>query len=336
MGQVRGIKTNRNFLQAEGRIVICYLSVGSVEDWRDDAAMFPDSIVGEPLEGWPGERWLDIRQIPLLAPALSRRLDLAVEKGCDGVEADNVDGHVNASGFRITAADQVEFNRWLADEAHRRRLSIGLKNDLTQATDLVEWFDWVLVEECVEFDECSGVAPFVAAGKAAFGAEYSAAYLPLVILSIGQLVNAGTGSVAYLLNMSGHEQDTMRVYFVAALVNAVLNFILVPKYGMFGAATQEQRLREALAELGAIEAATVDEDDLRQALGLFDPVWDALLPRERIRVLHLLLRRVDYRDGKLGLSFRPTGIRTLAAETASNRENPGRAAEIGRSNPPMK
>ncbi|MEE9205476.1 MAG: endo alpha-1,4 polygalactosaminidase [Acidimicrobiia bacterium] len=160
-------------LQAEGRIVICYLSVGSVEDWRDDVAMFPDSIVGKPLEGWPGERWLDIRQIPLLAPALSRRLDLAVEKGCDGVEADNVDGHVNASGFRITAADQVEFNRWLADEAHRRRLSIGLKNDLTQATDLVEWFDWVLVEECVEFDECSGVAPFVAAGKAAFGAEYS-------------------------------------------------------------------------------------------------------------------------------------------------------------------
>lgn len=160
-------------LQAEGRIVICYLSAGSVEDWRIDAALFPEPIVGEPLDGWPGERWLDVRQRAVIAPVLTARLDLAVEKGCDGVEPDNVDGHMNETGFEITAVDQMEFNRWLADEAHRRGLSIGLKNDLAQATDLVDWFDWVLVEECVEFDECSGVAPFVAAGKAAFGAEYS-------------------------------------------------------------------------------------------------------------------------------------------------------------------
>ena len=75
---------------------------------------------------------------------------------------------------------------------------------------------------------------------------------------------------------------------------------------------QEARLREVLAELGALDAATVDEEDLRQALGQFDPVWDALLPRERIRVLNLLLDKVDYRDGKLGLTFRPAGIRVLA------------------------
>ena len=160
-------------LRAEDRIVICYLSAGSVEDWRDDAALFPDHIVGEPLDGWPGERWLDVRQLAMVAPVLTARLDLAVEKGCDGVEPDNVDGYVNATGFEITAAEQLEFNRWLAGEAHRRGLSVGLKNDLAQATDLVEWYDWVLVEECVEFDECSGVAPFVAAGKAAFGTESS-------------------------------------------------------------------------------------------------------------------------------------------------------------------
>ncbi len=86
---------------------------------------------------------------------------------------------------------------------------------------------------------------------------------------------------------------------------------------------QEGRLREVLAELGAMEAATVDEEDLRQALGLFDPVWDALLPRERIRILHLLLEHVDYRDGKLGLSFRLTGIKILAAD----RDSPGRETQ---------
>ena len=77
---------------------------------------------------------------------------------------------------------------------------------------------------------------------------------------------------------------------------------------------QEKRIREVLAELGSLESATVDEGDLRDALRLFDPVWDALLPRERIRILHLLLEKVDYRNGKLGLSFRPTGIRALASE----------------------
>ncbi len=56
----------------------------------------------------------------------------------------------------------------------------------------------------------------------------------------------------------------------------------------------------------------MDEEDLGQALALFDPVWEALLPRERIRILHLLLEKVDYREGKLGLTFRPAGIRNLA------------------------
>ncbi len=78
-----------------------------------------------------------------------------------------------------------------------------------------------------------------------------------------------------------------------------------------------------MAELGSLETASGDEEDLRQALGLFEPVWDALLPGERVRILHLLLEKVDYRDGKLGLTFRPTGIRTLAAEGTSTRKNLG-------------
>ena len=83
---------------------------------------------------------------------------------------------------------------------------------------------------------------------------------------------------------------------------------------------QGERFREVLAELGGLEAASVDEEDLRHALGLFDPVWDALLPRERVRILHVLLEKVDYRDGKLGLTFRPTGIRTLASEAGKEKE----------------
>lgn len=69
-----------------------------------------------------------------------------------------------------------------------------------------------------------------------FGAEYVEAYVPLVILAIGKLVSAGTGSVASLLNMTGHEHDTMRSILMAVVVNLVLNFALTPTLGIIGAA----------------------------------------------------------------------------------------------------
>ena len=159
-------------LQAEGRAVICYFSAGSWEDWRPDAGDFPPALVGESLPGWPGERWLDIRQVEGLAPIMAARLDLAQDKGCDGVEPDNVDGYQNNSGFPLEYADQLNYNRWLAAQAHARELSIGLKNDLEQVPDLVGDFDWALNEECFAYDECELLLPFIAAGKAVFGVEY--------------------------------------------------------------------------------------------------------------------------------------------------------------------
>ncbi|WP_181919649.1 flippase [Alkalilimnicola ehrlichii] len=69
-----------------------------------------------------------------------------------------------------------------------------------------------------------------------FGNEYKAAYMALSILVIGQLVNAAFGSVVQLLNMTGNEKATLRGVFVAAICNIVLNILLVPSYGMEGAA----------------------------------------------------------------------------------------------------
>lgn len=69
-----------------------------------------------------------------------------------------------------------------------------------------------------------------------FGAQYEDAYVPLVILTVGQLVNAATGSVTSLLNMTGHERETTRVMLMAAALNLALNFSLTPLFGMKGAA----------------------------------------------------------------------------------------------------
>lgn len=162
-----------DLLHAAGRRVVCYLSAGSWEEWRPDADDYPAALLGNPLDGWPGERWIDIRQLAQLGPLLGARFDLAVAKGCDGVEPDNVDGYQNDSGFPLTAQHQLAFNRMLATMAHQRGLSVGLKNDLDQIPDLVAEFDWALDEQCWEYDECAALLPFVADGKAVFGVEYT-------------------------------------------------------------------------------------------------------------------------------------------------------------------
>ena len=160
-------------LRRRGVVVICYFSAGSWEDWREDAGKFRPAARGRPLEGWPGERWLDVRA-PDVRDRMRARIDLAVARRCDGVEPDNVDGYTNATGFPLTPADQLAYNRWLADEAHARGLSIGLKNDLDQIPDVVDRFDWALNEECFARNECDRLTPFIAAGKAVFTVEYGA------------------------------------------------------------------------------------------------------------------------------------------------------------------
>ncbi len=159
-------------LQGEGRRVICYLSAGSWEEWRDDADAYPEEALGEPLDDWPGERWVDIRSAGV-REVLAARLDVAAARGCDGVEPDNVDGYTNATGFPLTAADQLAFNRWLAAEAHARGLTIGLKNSGDQAAALVEDFDYALNEECHAYEECEQLVVFIQAGKPVFNVEYA-------------------------------------------------------------------------------------------------------------------------------------------------------------------
>jgi hypothetical protein len=159
-------------LHSKGRKVICYMSAGTYENWRPDASSFPSSVLGSG-NGWPGEKWLDIRQISILAPIMRARMDLAVQKGCDAIEPDNIDGYSNNTGFPLSGTDQINYNRFLATEAHERGLSIGLKNDIDQVPDLVNDFDWALNEQCSQYNECNTLVPFINAGKAVFNAEYS-------------------------------------------------------------------------------------------------------------------------------------------------------------------
>ena len=160
-------------LHARGARAVCYFSAGTRERGRPDP--YPSSVAGKALEDWPDERWLDIRALRVLGPVLERRLELCARKGFDGVEADNVDAYANDSGFALRAADQLRFNRFLARGAHARGLTIALKNDLDQAPALERDFDWALVEQCFQYEECERLRPFTAAGKAVWEVEYELA-----------------------------------------------------------------------------------------------------------------------------------------------------------------
>jgi hypothetical protein len=160
-------------LHAAGRAVVCYFSAGSYEPDRPDSVALAATGLGSVLDGWPDEKWLDVRS-PAVRSIMRARLDTAVSKGCDGVEPDNVDGYDNANGLGLTEADQVDYDSFIATEAHARGLSVGLKNTLGLVPTLVGKFDWALNEECLKYNECDGLQPFVAGGKAVFHCEYAA------------------------------------------------------------------------------------------------------------------------------------------------------------------
>ena len=159
-------------LHERGRRVICYVSAGSWERWRPDASDFPKRVLGKPLEGWAGERWLDVRERAALRPIMRKRVRMCARKRFDAVEFDNVDGYANASGFPLDGVDQRRFNKMLAGMAHDADLSAGLKNDLAQIERLEPFFDFAVNEECFNYRECYRLKPFVKAGKAVLHVEY--------------------------------------------------------------------------------------------------------------------------------------------------------------------
>jgi len=154
--------------------VICYFSAGSYEDWRDDASSFSSALKGKKMDGWD-ELWLDISNDSLRV-IMQNRLSLAKSKACDGVEADNVDGYVNDTGFTLSQQQQLDYNIFLANEAHKLSLSIALKNDLLQIDTLVKYFDFSVNEQCHEYNECDRLNPFIKANKPVFNAEYLNTY----------------------------------------------------------------------------------------------------------------------------------------------------------------
>lgn len=69
-----------------------------------------------------------------------------------------------------------------------------------------------------------------------FGEEFTEASTPLLILVCAQFFSVATGSVGYLLLMSKNERFALYTLTISTIMNAILNFVLIPDYGILGAA----------------------------------------------------------------------------------------------------
>ncbi len=158
-------------LHASGRRAICYIDVGTAENFRPDYASFPKAVLGH-SNGWPGERWLDIRALATIEPIMHARFRMCREKGFDAVEPDNIEAFSNRSGFPIDAAEQLRFNEWVAEDTHALGMAVLQKNDGEQSTTLEPYFDGALSEQCNQYRECASFEPYLSAGKPVLNAEY--------------------------------------------------------------------------------------------------------------------------------------------------------------------
>ena len=165
-------------LHAKAITVVCYVETGGWESFRPDASSYPAAVLGNPLSGYPGERFVDIRRLDVLLPIMRARLDVARAKGCDGIEPDLDDTYTDNTGFSLTMQDQLVFNKAVADLAHERGMSIGLKNGASPGgvfeAAMAQFTDWALNEECHQYAECGGYRAFIAQNKAVFQVEYTA------------------------------------------------------------------------------------------------------------------------------------------------------------------
>lgn len=185
LDQAETSATTVGALHAAGKKVICHIEAGEYSIYARDAKSYQQVnpvVWGAADSVWPGSFWLDIRRVSELEPIIKAKIDDCKGKGFDAVEPDHMSAWTAASGFPISYQDQLTFNKAVAAWVHKGGMSVGLKNDIEQAHDLVTDFDWALAENCFRAGTCLEVTPsgsgvdgsrtypgltqFVAAGKA--------------------------------------------------------------------------------------------------------------------------------------------------------------------------
>ncbi len=103
----------------------------------------------------------------------------------------------------------------------------GFQKIVTQSSKLIFWTSLPVSIVCIVLSE-----PILSL----FGEEFTKGNLALILLCIGQLVNVFSGSVGYILQMTSHEKAFQIIILCSLIINIILNYSLIPVYGLTGAA----------------------------------------------------------------------------------------------------
>jgi hypothetical protein len=181
-----GFDASKKYVQEAGKNgikTICYISAGTLEDWRPDRKAFEKlnrkqknagkpKIIGKRYPEWPDERWLNFKRYKVFLPLMIDRIERCATKGFDLIEFDNIDGHDNKTGFSIRKRNSVSYAKALAAEATKLGLVPVQKNVTDLNRKLEPHFGALLLEDCVLYRFCGDARRYRKAGKPVFNAEY--------------------------------------------------------------------------------------------------------------------------------------------------------------------
>jgi hypothetical protein len=161
-------------LHGLGFKVICYVEVGAAENYRSDYSQFPASVLGNTMQGYSAERYIDIRS-PTVVQIIENRIAMCKQKGFDTVEPDIDESYDSSTGFPLTRTIEENYMKTLIAYAHSIGIGMLGKNmddtGDTYAADMEPYVDGMLTEQCNQYATCNLLNSYTGK-KAVWNAEY--------------------------------------------------------------------------------------------------------------------------------------------------------------------
>ena len=161
---------------AAGVYSVCYVNGFQTQPGADldaiDTLLLHDGDERVTDPGWPDEVLYDDqhpRAAQQVAELVGRALD-AVRQGLPGVDLDNVDSWTRSRGL-LDVDDAEALANLLVSAAHDRDLAVGQKNAAEHSERFRALFDFAVVEECAQYDECEAYTD--AYGELVYAVEYT-------------------------------------------------------------------------------------------------------------------------------------------------------------------
>jgi hypothetical protein len=160
-GEVNAIHTTWQAATLPHPKAVCYFDL-AWEDYRPDAnppgsgGRFPVATLGNVYNGYPQERWVDLRQLSALEPMLTERIGMCARKGFDAVEIDDIDSFdpPGTTGFHLTPGDAQNLLAFAFNLIHQDGMTALWKNSALLSSWGRQYADGAVVEECYVGKDC--------------------------------------------------------------------------------------------------------------------------------------------------------------------------------------